>query len=129
MQRLSFENPMARPKSNKRIVRLVLAPSVGRSGRCSLVLSSSPRGSAQLSERLRVYVSAIELFALGLAITGFAAYGEAQSMPYMVQISHMESSAPDSPIPYSELSSAEKSVFDRLKTGHSDSNLHFATIT
>jgi hypothetical protein len=67
--------------------------------------------------RSAVYVSAIGLFVLGLAITGSAVYGETQSTPYMVQIDHVESSAPGSPIPYSDLSSAEQAVFDRLKTG------------
>ncbi|MFC4987317.1 hypothetical protein [Saliphagus infecundisoli] len=67
--------------------------------------------------RPAVYVSAIGLFVLGLAITGSAAYGEAQSTPYMVQMDQVESSTTDSPVPYADLSSAEKSVFDRLNTG------------
>ena len=67
--------------------------------------------------RPAVCVGAIGLFVLGLAITGSAAYGETQSTSYMVQIDQADSSTTDSPVPYSDLSSAEKSVFDRLRTG------------
>lgn len=70
--------------------------------------------------RPAVYVSAIGLFVLGLVIIGFAAYSETQSTSYMAQIDQVESSTTGSSIPYSDLSSVEKSVFDRLNTGQSE---------
>ncbi len=67
--------------------------------------------------RPAVYVSAIGLFVLGLAITGSAAYSETDATPYLIQVDQGDASTSASPIAYSDLTSEEKSVFDRLMTG------------
>ncbi len=72
-----------------------------------------------LSPRLRLglYVVSLGLFLGGIAITGFAAYGEINSTPYMVQVDQVSAATDESPILYSSLSSTEKGVFDRVKDG------------
>lgn len=67
--------------------------------------------------RPALQAAGIGLFIVGLAITGFAAYGEIQSTPYMVQVDQVESSTGESTISYSGLTSEEQSIFDRVKDG------------
>ncbi|WP_227377933.1 hypothetical protein [Haladaptatus halobius] len=66
--------------------------------------------------RPTVYVSAIGLFVLGLGITGVAISGEIDG-DYMVQIDYVSASTTESTVSYAGLTPAEKTVFDRLKTG------------
>jgi hypothetical protein len=72
-----------------------------------------------LSSRLRLglYVVSLGLFLGGIAITGFAAYGEVNLTPYMVQVDQVGAVTDESPILYSSLSSAEKALFNRVKDG------------
>lgn len=64
-----------------------------------------------------IYAVSIGLFIIGTLTTGFAAYGEIQSTPYMVQVDQVGSSISKSTVAYSSLTSAEKAIFDRVKTG------------
>lgn len=72
-----------------------------------------------VSPRLRPTLQAagIGLFIIGIAITGFAAYGEIQSTPYMIQVDQSVSDTNEPTVSYSDLTSAEKEIFDRVKDG------------
>ena len=63
-----------------------------------------------------VYMSAIGLFILGLGITGVAISGEING-DYMVQVDQVSASATGSTVSYTGLTPAEKTVFDRVKSG------------
>lgn len=69
--------------------------------------------------RLRPTLQAvgIGLFIIGIAITGFAAYGEIQSTPYMVQVDDAVSDTGEPTVSYSNLTPSEKTIFDRIKDG------------
>ncbi|WP_231189200.1 hypothetical protein [Haladaptatus sp. DYF46] len=66
--------------------------------------------------RPAVYVSAIGLFVLGLGITGVAISGEING-DYMVQVDHVSASTSGSTVSYAGLTPAEKTVFNRVKSG------------
>lgn len=59
----------------------------------------------------------IGLFIIGIATTGFSAYGEIQSTPYMVQVDQVISDTNEPTVSYSDLTPTEKAVFDRVKDG------------
>lgn len=67
--------------------------------------------------RLGLYAASIGLFIIGIAMTGFAAYGEIDSTSYMIQVDQVGTSTDASPVSYSSLTSKEKAVFDRVKGG------------
>ncbi|WP_227357098.1 hypothetical protein [Haladaptatus salinisoli] len=77
--------------------------------------------------RPAVYVSAIGLFVLGLGITGVAVSGEIDG-DYMVQIDHVSASTTESTVSYADLTSAEKTVFDRVKSGQAAAPVEGATL-
>ncbi|MEZ3172543.1 hypothetical protein ABNG03_18305 [Halorubrum sp. RMP-47] len=72
-----------------------------------------------ITPRLRSTLQAagIGLFIVRFTITGFAAYGEIQSTPYMVQVDQVQSSTGEPTVSYSSLRPEEKSIFDRIKGG------------
>ncbi|WP_336330786.1 hypothetical protein [Haloarcula sp. CGMCC 1.2071] len=74
-------------------------------------MSPSPRLHPTLQ------AAGIGLFIIGIATTGFAAYSEIQSTPYMVQIDQSVPDTNEPTVPYSDLTSAEKEVFDRVNDG------------
>lgn len=67
--------------------------------------------------RLALYTISIGMFILGVAMIGFASYSEIQSTPYLVQVEETTTSAGEPTVSYSDLTSSEKTVFDRVKDG------------
>lgn len=84
-----------------------------------------------LFSRLRTAFQAVGvgLFIIGIATTGFAAYGEIQSTPYMIQVDQITSETTEPTVSYSELTNAEKEVFDRIKNGGAAPVKGFTLIT